>query len=167
MQRLVGRHHLEAIVPVRQARDTLGFQFFQQALADFAFGDVVQRRLGREDVGQVERFEFLHAQRAELGQRRRQHLHGAQLQRFEFFLVLVQLAVRVQFDLDLAIRGFFGQLLEAFGGLAFRRVGGHDVAELDDDGGLRVSVDAGGGANGRAQRDEHGFHLHFCLLSGF
>jgi hypothetical protein len=42
-----------------------------------------------EDVGEIEGLEFLDAERAELGQRRRQHLHGTELQRLHLFLVLV------------------------------------------------------------------------------
>jgi hypothetical protein len=53
-----------------------------------------------EDEGQVEDLEFLDAQRAELGQRRRQHLHRAELQGLHLFLVLVQRAVGVDLDLD-------------------------------------------------------------------
>jgi hypothetical protein len=50
----------------------------------------------------------------------------------------------------------FGQLLETLGGLALGRVGGHHVAELDDDGRLRVGVEAQGGA-----QDEQGvFQFH-------
>ena len=51
-QRFIGRHHLEAIVPVGQARDTLGLQLFQQALADFAFFIPDASAFG-EDVGAI------------------------------------------------------------------------------------------------------------------
>ena len=148
VHRLVGRHHLEAVVPVRQAGDALRLELLQQALADRPFGHRVQRRLGRENVWQVEHFEFLDAERRELRQRRRQHLHGAELERLHLFLVLVQLAVRVQFDLDAAVGVLFGQLLEALGGLALRRVGGDHVAELDDDRRLRECAHADGGGQG-------------------
>ena len=157
VQRRVGRHHLEAVVPVGQAGDALRLELPQQAAPDAPFGHRVQRRLGREDIRQVEGLEFLHAQRAELGQRRRQHLHRAQLQRFELFLVLVQLAVRIHFDFHASARELLGQHAEAFGGLALRGVGRHHVAELDDDGRLgpgRVHTE------GRGERQDQGFDLH-------
>ena len=92
------------------------------------------QRLDRgEDVGQVEGLEFLDAERAELADRRRQHLDGAELERFELFLVLVELAVGIDLDLDAAVRALLGELLEFLGGLALGRVQCHDVAELDDD----------------------------------
>jgi len=46
-----------------------------------------------------------------LGERRRQHLHGAELQRFQFFLVLKQLAVGINLHLDLAVGVFAGEFL--------------------------------------------------------
>ena len=90
-----------------------------------------------EDEGQIEHFELLHAQRAELGQRRCQHLHRAELQRFHLFLVLVQRAVGVHLDLDLALGQLIGLLGKELGSLALGGVLRHDVAELDD--GLRLS----------------------------
>jgi hypothetical protein len=90
-----------------------------------------------EDVGQVEGLELLDAQRAELGQRRGQHLHGAELQRLHLFLVLVQRAVGVDLDLDLALGQLLGLLGEELRRLALGRIGGHHVAELDDDRGLQ------------------------------
>ena len=71
-----------------------------------------------------------------LAVRRRQHLHRAELQRLELFLVLVERRVRIDLDLDLAVGVFLGQFLELLGALALRRVRRHDVAELDD--GLRL-----------------------------
>jgi hypothetical protein len=75
-----------------------------------------------EDVGQVEEFEFLDAQRTELGQRRGEHLHGAELQCFHFFLVLVQRRVGVHLDLDLALGQFAGAFGKELGGQALGRV---------------------------------------------
>ncbi len=86
-----------------------------------------------KDKGQVKHFKFLHTQRTELGQRGSQHLHGAQLKRLHLFLVLVELAVRIDFHFDLALGALLGDFLEVVGGLAFRGVLGNDVAELDDD----------------------------------
>ena len=69
----------------------LGSQLVQQRLADRPTGDLVQLVVVVEDEGQVEDLELAHAQRPELGQRRRQHLHRAELQRLHLLLVLVQL----------------------------------------------------------------------------
>jgi hypothetical protein len=151
VQRAVGRHHLEAVVPVARPVMPFGSSFFSRPRPIWPFGHRIQRGLGRENIRQVEGLEFLHAERAELGQRRRQHLHRAQLQGFQLFLVLVQLAVRVDFHLDPPARQLFGQHLEAFGGLPFRRVGRDHVAELDDDGGLGPDRAAGGQAEREGQ----------------
>ena len=86
-----------------------------------------------EHVGQIEHLELAHAQRAELRHRRREHLHRAQLQRFEFLAVLVELAVGIDLDLHPALGLGFGQFLEPERALALGRVVGDDVAELDDD----------------------------------
>ncbi len=115
----------------------LGSQLVQQRLPDRPAGDLVQFVVVVEDVGQVEDLELAHAQRPELGQRRCQHLHRAELQRFHLLAVLVQLRVRVDLDLDLAGQALLGQLLELLGALALGRVGRHHVAELDDDRRLR------------------------------
>ena len=166
-QRLVGRHDLEAVIPECQAGNALGVELLQHALADRAFGHAVQRLLAGEQIRQVEHLEFLYAQRAELGQRRRQHLDRAQLQRFELFLVLVQLAVRIDFDLDAPAGGLFGQHLEALGRLALGRVGGHHVAELDDDGGLGPGIETDGCGQGHDERfDVHvvSYRVEFLLL---
>ena len=104
----------------------------------------------------------LHAQRAELGQRRRQHLHRAQLQRLHLLLVLVQRAVRIDLDLDPALGALLGQLLEALGALALGRVDGDDVAELDDDRRLRSH---GGLPSDRGQRRPAAMAFNFMRVS--
>jgi hypothetical protein len=76
-----------------------------------------------EDEGQVEDLELLRAQRPEFRQRGCQHLHGAELQRFHLFLVLVERRVGIDLDLDLALGQFRGALGEELGGLALGRVG--------------------------------------------
>jgi hypothetical protein len=114
-----------------------------------------------EDVGQIEDLELLHAQRAELGQRRRQHLHGAQLQGLELFLVLVERAVGIDFHLHLALGQLLGTLLEELGGLALGRIGGHHVAELDHD--RRLGGGTGAEANG-GEAEQNGTKFHGCLL---
>ena len=86
-----------------------------------------------EQVGQVKHLELARPERAEFRERRGEHLDGADLERLHLLLVLVEGAVGVDLDLDLAAGGFLGELLELEGGLALRRIGGHDVAELDDD----------------------------------
>ena len=73
-----------------------------------------KRREVGQDVGQIEHLELLDADRAELGVRRRQHLHRAELQRLQLFLVLVERRVRIDFDLDLAVGVLLRQLLELF-----------------------------------------------------
>ena len=83
--------------------------------ADRAFGDLVQLLVAVEQVRQVEGLELALAERPEFRERRRQHLHRAELQRLELLLVLVELAVRVDLDLDLALGALLGQLLELFG----------------------------------------------------
>jgi hypothetical protein len=102
-----------------------------------AIGDFAKRRLVREDVGQVEHLELADAERAELGERGRQHLHRAELQRLQLLIVLVELRVRIDFDDDLAAGVFLGEFLELQRALALRRVRRHHVAELDDDRRLR------------------------------
>ena len=74
-------------------------------------------------IRQIEHLEFLDADRAELGVRRRQHLHRAELQRLELFLVLVELRVRIDFDLHLAVGVLLGQFLELFGAMPFGVLG--------------------------------------------
>eukprot|EP00906_Rhabdomonas_costata_P034809 RCo048960 len=133
LDRAVCREGLETVVPVGETADALGFQLGQQLLADGAVGHLAQVVVVAEDEGQVEDFEFLHAERAELGQRRGEHLHGAQLQGLHFFLVLVQGRVGIHLDLDLATGQFRRLLGEHFRCLALRRIGSHHVAELDHD----------------------------------
>ena len=105
----------------------------EQLLADRTLRDLVQFGVVVEDERQVEDLEFLHAQRAELGERGREHLHRAELQRLHLLLVLVQRRVGVDLDLDLALGELAGALGEELARLALGRVVGDDVAELDDD----------------------------------
>jgi hypothetical protein len=109
-----------------------------------------------EQKGQIEDLEVLHPQRPELGQRGRQHLHAAELQSLQLFLVLVELAVGVELDLDLAARLGLGQLLEAQRALALGRVGRHHVAELDDDGRLGLEGQGQGEGGGKNEAAQHG-----------
>jgi hypothetical protein len=133
LQRLVGAQRLEAVVPEGQALDAAALELGEQLPADRPCGHAVQLVVVVEDEGQVEDLELLGAQRAELGQRRRQHLHRAELQRLHLFLVLVERAVGVDLDLDLAAGQLGGALGEELGkGLALGRVVGDNMAELDD-----------------------------------
>ena len=84
-----------------------------------------------ENEGQIEDFEILDAQRAELGQRGCEHLDGAELQGLHFFLVFVELAVGVNLYLDLTLRQFLGALLEKFSGQPFGSINSNNMAELD------------------------------------
>ncbi len=86
-----------------------------------------------EDEGQVKNLKLLDAKRPELGQRRRQHLHGTQLQRLHFFLVFVQCRIGIDLDLDLALGQLVGLLGEHLGRFALRSIGRDNVAELDND----------------------------------
>ena len=127
-----------------------------------------QRRLVRQDVRQVEHLELLDAERAELGERRRQHLHRAELQRLELLVVLVELRVRIDLNLDLAVGVLLGQLLELQRALALRRVGRHHVAELDDDRALRERRRGERQRHGGAQYDcdfFHGVSLPFHIVA--
>jgi hypothetical protein len=105
-----------------------------------------------EQVRKVEDLEFLDAERRELRERRRQHLHRAELQRLDLFLVLVERRVRIDLDLDLALRQLGGALGEELRAVALRGVGGDDVAELDDDRRLRVDARRGDRERGRGER---------------
>ena len=162
MQRAVGRHDLEAVVPVGQSRDPLVFQLGQKRLADLALRDLAQRVVAREDEGQVEDLEVLDAEGAELGQRGGEHLHRAKLQRLKFFLVLVELAVGVDLHVHRAVGIGLGQLLELGRALALGRVGCDDVAELDDDlvlrhgrGGQRQGKRSGAGKRCKCATGQH------------
>ena len=90
MQRLVGAHLLEAVVPIGKTDHALGIEQREQALAERAFSDFAQSGFIRENIRQIEHLESLTPDRAELRVRRRQHLHRAELQRLELFLVLVE-----------------------------------------------------------------------------
>ena len=154
----VGREGLEAIVPVGQALDATRFQLGQQGSAHRALGDLVQ--IGRviKNEREVKGFELFHAERAKLGERRGQHLYRTHLQGFHFFLVLVQGAVGIDLDLDLAL-GQLGCLLgKKYRGLAFGRVSGHHVAELDDGLGACAQTDS------QQCSGQDGFQFHECLL---
>src|SRR5450759_4539317 len=163
-ERLVGAHLLEAIVPVGQTDDALAVQFLEQLLADSALGHVVQVFGVVENVRQVEHFEFARTERAELRHRRREHLHVTQLQHLHLFAVLEQLAVRINLDLDPALGARFGELLEFQGALAFGRILGDDMAELDDD--RLLGIRRADGQRGK-QYCEHdfAFQIHETLLT--
>ena len=158
-QRPVGRHHVEAVVPVGEAADAFRLELLEQPLADFALHRLGIGRVVLEQPRQVERLEFLGAERGELRGRRRQHLHRAELQGFDLFLVLEQVRVRIDFDLHLAVGVFLGKFLELQRALALRRVVGDDVAEFDDDRVLRR------GRNDRKrERGQYRAQQHRCLL---
>ena len=127
---------------------------------------LVQLRRVVEDERQVEHLELLDAERAELGERRREHLHCAELQRLHLFLVLVQGRIGVDLDLDLALGELGGALGEELGGLALGGVVGDDVAELDDDRRLRLRAD-GDREPARERGDErHHPAARCCCMHG-
>ena len=142
-QRTVGRGHVEAVVPIGETGDALRLELLEQPLADRALHGLGVGRFILEQPRQVERLELLDAERCEFRGRGRQHLHRAELQRLDLFLVLVERRVRIDFDLDLAVGVFLGELLELQRALALRRVVGDDVAEFDDDRARRPSAAAG------------------------
>jgi hypothetical protein len=111
----------------------LPVQLLEKRGADRALSDLVQLGVVVEDVWQVEHLEFARTERAEFRERRCEQLHRPELQRLHLFAVLEQRAVGKELDLDAALGALLGELLEIFGGLAFGRVDGHDVAEFDDD----------------------------------
>ena len=127
---------MKTVVPERKSGDALRLQLAHEQLPDRAFRDLGVGRLVREHERQVERFEFLGVEWCEFRGRRCQHLHGAELQRFDLFFIFVQLRVWIDLNLDLAVAVLLGKLLELQRSLALRRIVGHDMAELDDDRGL-------------------------------
>ena len=133
LQRFVGAHLLEAVIPIGQAGNALALEHLEQLLANAPLRHVVQVFLVIEDVGQVEHFERAHAERPELGHRRREHLDAAELQHLHLFTILVQRAIGVHVNLDPALGARFGEFLEFQRALAFGCVLRHHVAELDDD----------------------------------
>ena len=127
--------------------------FLNSHLPTSPFMTLAYVRLILEQPRQIERLEFLGAERGELRGRGSEHLHGAELQGFDLFLVLEQLRVRIDFDLDLAAGVFLGEFLELERAFALRRVVRHDVAVFDDDRGLRPAGAAvGGGDRGAGKR---------------
>ena len=124
-----------------------------------------------KNVRQVEHLELFDAERAELGERRRQHLHRAELERLQLLVVLVELRVRIDLNLDLAVGVLLGQFLEFQRAFALRRVGRHHVAELDDDRALRQRRRGERQRQGGAQNHcgfFHGlFHSHNSCCDDF
>ncbi len=88
----------------------------------------------------------------ELGQRRRDQLNVAQQQGFHFLAIAEQRGVRVNLYLDLAGQTLFHQFLEHQGALAFRRVLGDHVRELDGDRVSRVGQTSDAQRQGACQR---------------
>src|SRR5207237_1155563 len=161
LERLVRTEILEAVVPVRQSRDALAFELREQHLPNRAFGHLVQVAVAVEDVGQIEHLELAHAKRSELGYRGSEHLHRPELQRLHFLAVLVQLAVRIDLDLDAALGALLGKLLELLGALALRRIERDDVAELDDCG--LLCERRAEGEHGRDRNSNEDAELHRYL----
>ena len=108
-------------------------ELLEQPLADGALHGFGVGRFILEQPRQIERLEFLGAERREFGGRGRQHLHRAELQRLNLFLVLVERRVGIDLNLHLAVGVFLGELLELERTFSLRRVIGHDVTEFDDD----------------------------------
>src|SRR5690606_19410693 len=134
----------------------------QQLLAGFALLEAIDRF---DVVEQERQVEYLNALGVvlELGQRRRDQLNVAQQQRFHFLAVTEQRGVRVDLNLDLASQTLFHQLLEQQGALAFRRVFGNHVGELDADriGRLGHSRDA----QRQGARERLGSQFEHCCFS--
>ena len=132
---LVGRQLLHAVVPVGQAEQAAVGHGLQQGLTVGAGLEAVDRLHVVEQERQVEQLDLLGVA-VELGQRRRDHLHVAEQQRFHFLAVTEQLGVGEHLHLNLARQLLLGELLELDGGLALRCLVSHHVAELDHDGRL-------------------------------
>ena len=153
---------MKAVVPVGEPEDALRFQLLGQPRAHGTLHGSGVGRLVPEQPGQVERLEFLRPEGCELCRGRRQHLHGAELQRLDLLLVLVQRGVRIDFDADFAIRVLFGELLELQRALSFWGIRGHDVAEFDVDLRLRHRRARGHRGRTRQQSQKHQFtHVLF------
>ncbi len=138
-QWLVGREHLEAVVPVGQSGDALAFHAGQQRLALGAGLEAVDRSHVIEQERQIENLHRLGVM-LELGQRGRQHLDIAQQQGLHLLAVAEQRGVGIDLDLHPAGQAFFRQLLEQHCALPLGRVFGDDVGEFDGDGGFICSV---------------------------
>ena len=110
-----------------------GFELLEQRRSNRSLRHLVQVLVVVKDVRQVEDLEFAGAERSELGERGREHLHGAQLQSLHFLAILEQRTVRVHLHLDPTLGPLLGEFLEVLRSLALWRIQSHDVAELDDD----------------------------------
>jgi hypothetical protein len=133
-QRPVRAHHLEAVIPIGQALDAFGLELGEKPFAERTVGDPAKRLPVGKDIRKVKYFEFLDAERTKLGKRRRQHLHGAELQSVEFLFVLVENRIVIDLDLHSPVRIFFREFLEPLRRLALGRVRRHHMAVFDDDG---------------------------------
>src|SRR5690242_10591692 len=153
LERPVGAEVLEAVVPVGEPGDALALELLEQVPADRAVGDLVQLFEAVEDVRQIEHLELAHAERPELGDGWREHLHRSELEGFHLLAVLEQRAVRIHLDLHPALGALFGELLEILRSLSLRRIDGDDVAELDDDRLLRERRGAERKQSRRGERD--------------
>ena len=122
-----------AVVPIGERLDALVLELLVELGHHRARHHLPRMGVVGHQERQIEDVEFLDAERAEFGDRRRQELHRAELQGFELFLVLVERGIRVDFDGHLAVGVFLGELLEQQGRLALGRVRRHHVAEFDDD----------------------------------
>ena len=74
----------------------------------------------------------MYAQGRELREGRRQHLHGIQLQRFHFFIILEEFAIRVNIYSDFATCELLGNLFKVRRCQAFWGVGRCYMTKFDD-----------------------------------
>src|SRR5262249_8771925 len=100
MQRPVGAHEPEAVVPVGESENATRLEQGQHFLPKRPLGDPMHRLLIGEEKRNVENIEFPHTERPELRERGRNHLDRAKLQRLELFFVLVKLRIWVDVDVN-------------------------------------------------------------------
>src|SRR5690606_37743836 len=113
-----------------QAEDVDVLERRQQALPDLALLETLDGLDAREQERQVEDLEP-RRQAIEHGQRRGDHLDLAERERLERVAVVHQLCRRVHLDADAPWEARLGELLEALGGMALRRLRRGDVRKLD------------------------------------
>ena len=102
----------ETVVHEAQPHQPLAHQPVQHAPPQRSQGDALHAAHVGKKIGQIEQLELREADAPELGQRGRQHLHRAQLQRLHFVVVTVQPPIGVHHHLDAPCRALLHQLPE-------------------------------------------------------
>ncbi len=165
-----------SVVPIGKRQHALGFELLVEVDHHRARHHLAGARVVAHEKRQIEDVEFLDPERAELGDRRRQNLHRAELQRLQLLLVLVERGVGIDLHLYLSIGVLLGEVLEHHRGLALGGVWRDHVAKLDDDrllghGGARKREAGqheadGRETGGRNRREKKFAHVSSELYSG-